>query len=96
MQGPFQARSTQNIILDLIGTMRTDLRNIIKEGILRIPSFIMVETAGIEPASENLSIQLSPGADGQFKFPAPVRRPSGWPKQYPLIRHPGSGKPRRR
>jgi len=52
----------------------------------------MVETAGIEPASENLSIQLSPGADGQFKFPAPVRRPSGWPEQYLLIRYPKSEK----
>lgn len=33
----------------------------------------LVEAAGIEPASENLSTQLSPGADGLLKFP---RRPA--------------------
>lgn len=35
----------------------------------------MVETAGIEPASENVSSELSPGADGYFGLkPASPRR----------------------
>lgn len=31
---------------------------------------ILVEAAGVEPASENLSIQLSPGAVYLLRFPS--------------------------
>ncbi len=31
-----------------------------------------METAGVEPASENLFMQLSPGADRLFYFPFPA------------------------
>jgi len=39
-------------------------------------SFVLVEAAGIEPASENLLTQLSPGAEYLLYFPtaAPVLR----------------------
>ena len=38
--------------------------------------FVLVEAAGIEPASENLLMQLSPGAEYLLSFPtaAPVLR----------------------
>ena len=40
-----------------------------KKELTKMASSFFMETAGVEPASENLSMQLSPGADRLLYFP---------------------------
>ena len=70
---PSEARTVHRTVLRLrLASFSTPAKN------QKTPKrrFFFMETAGVEPASENLFMRLSPGADGLLCFPLippPVR-----------------------